>query len=189
MRCTSCHRNVAAGVEAQKMIIEYRQADGALKLFGYMMSDGPIASATGAMVRGWHHKCYWIAKKREARGDAVTGRVVPGTPTAYTTDTFAADVVQMTAKVGRMRELAEAMGKGVGDAQVTEAFNAAERGGPYRHEHHYRLETYQLIAHLEYAHGLRDVRLLRTSSALQDHHISLHQAELERIEGNQWKTA
>jgi hypothetical protein len=173
VRCTSCHRNVAAGVEAQKMIVEYRQSDGSLKLFGYMMGDGPITAATGAMVRGWHHKCYWIQKKREARGDAVSGRVVPGTPSAYT-ETFADDVVKMSAKLDRLRTLAESMGKGVGDAQVTEAFNAAERGGPYPHGHGLRYDTYQLVAHLEYAHGVSDVRLLRTSAALHEQHAELH---------------
>lgn len=176
MRCTSCLRNVAAGVEAQKMIVEYRQADGGLKLYGYMMSDGPLSAATGAMVRGWHFKCFWIAKKREARGDAVTGRVVAAGLTGYNIDKAIQDetLIHMTAKVNRLRELAESMGKGVGDPQVTEAFNAQEHSGPYSHHHDFRLENYQLVAHLEYAHGLHDVRLLVTTAALNDQHTELH---------------
>jgi hypothetical protein len=175
VRCTSCLRNIAAGVEAQKMIVEYRQPDGSLKVFGYMMSDGPLAKATGQMVRGWHHKHFWVEKKREARGDAVTGRVVAGGPTGYDIDQIALskdDLValgiteaealsrgtgHLSARVARLRELAEQIGKGVGDPQVAEAFAAAEHGGPYYHQHAHRLDTYQLIAHLRYAHGVGDV--------------------------------
>lgn len=158
------------------MIIEYRQSDGTSKWFGYMMPDGPINTATGQMVRGFHSKCFWIAKKREAKGDAVTGRVVSSGITGYNVDTAFLDEthVQLTAKIARLRELAESMGKGVGDAQVTEAFNAQERGGPYSHTHHYRLDTYQLIAHLEYAHGIRDQSLLGSSGGLGEAHILLH---------------
>lgn len=176
MRCTSCLRNIAAGAEAQKMVVEYQQADGRTTLHGYMMPDGPIATAPGAMVRGWHSRCYWVAKKREARGDAVTGRVVPGGPTGYTIEAFIEhdDQVQHKAKIERLRVLAESMCKGVGDPQVTEAFNAQERGGPYEHQHHHRLDTYQLIAHLEYAHGIKDQSLLGSQGAMQEQHFQLH---------------
>lgn len=158
------------------MVVEYRRSDGTLKLHGYMMPDGPISTATGALVRGWHHKCFWIAKKREAKGDAVTGRVAGGGITGYNIDTAIADesLTHMKAKVERLRELAESMGKGVGDPQVTEAFNAVERGGPYPHSHHYRLDTYQLIAHLEYAHGVADQSLLGSTGGLREAHIGLH---------------
>lgn len=160
------------------MIVEYQQRDGSTRLHGYMMSDGPVAAATGAMVRGWHHKCYWVAKKREAKGDAVTGRVVAGAPTGYdisqialSRDDLAAlgithaeaverSSVQLGASVARLRAVAEQVGKSVGDAQVQEAFTASERGGPYDHQHHHRLDTYQLIAHLRYAHGLEDPKVL-----------------------------
>lgn len=192
MRCTGCHRNVAAGVEAQKMIVEYLQGDGTSRLFGYMMSDGPLTSATGQMVRGWHHKCYWVAKKREAKGDAVTGRVVAGAPTGYdigqlvlNRDDLVAlgitaeqarerSTVVLTERVNRLRTIAAGIGKGVGDPQVQEAFAADEHGGPYEHQHHHRLDTYQLVAHLQYAHGSRDLKLLRTSSGLQDQHAQMH---------------
>lgn len=168
LRCCVCLRNIAAGAEAQKMIIEYQQADGGLKLFGFEMPDGPITGATGAMVRAWHAKHFWMAKKREAKGDAVTGRVVPSGITGYTgIDTEAQ--AHLHEKIDRMRELADAMGKGVGDPQVTEAFNAQERGGPYPHVHHYRLDTYQLMAHLVYAHGELD----RTAD-MRERHVSLH---------------
>lgn len=174
------------------MIVEYEQADGSVQVRGYMMSDGPLSGATGAMVRGWHSKCYWINKKREAKGDAVTGRVVAGTPTGYeinelvlTRDDLDAlgitpeqarerSTAALSARVSLLREVASGLGKGVGDAQAHEAFKAAEQDGPYEHVHHHRLEPYQLVAHLEYAHGIRDAKLLRTPSGLQDQHARLH---------------
>lgn len=192
MRCTSCHRNVAAGVEAQKMIVEYRQDDGSSRLYGFMMSDGALTSATGQMVRGWHHKCYWIAKKREARGGAVTGRVVAGGPTGYDIDQMALskeDLVafgitteealrrgtgQLTARMVALRKVAEQLGKGVGDAQVQEVFLADAHNGPYAHVHLHRLDTYQLLAHLKYAHGVVDEKIPRTNGGIQDQHIELH---------------
>jgi len=192
MRCASCHRNIAAGAEAQKMVVEYRQPDDSIKIFGYQMPDGPLSAATGRLVRGLHSKCFWVSKKREAKGDA--GRIVAGTPTGYdidqlvlTKDDLVAlgiteaearkrSTVQLSAQVQRLRVMAEQLGKAVGDPTVQEAFAAQEHGGPYEHLHHHRLEVYQLIAHLEYAHGLRDVRLLRSVGALQDQHAELHAA-------------
>lgn len=183
------------------MIVEYRQPDESIKVFGYMMSDGPITAATGQMVRGLHHKCWHIARKREAKGDAVTGRVVAGTPTGYNIGQVALgkddldalgitmaeaeqrSTLQLSTRLHRLREIAELVGKGVGDPQVQEAFAADEHGGPYTHQHHHRLETYQLIAHLEYAHGLKDLKLLRNGNALQDQHAELHaQANLKVIQ-------
>lgn len=182
------------------MIVEYRQADGAIKVFGYMMTDGPISKATGQMVRGFHHKCFWIAKKREARGGAVTGRVVAGGPTGYEIDQMALgkdDLVglgitheqalqrgtgQLSARLATLRSIAEAMGKGVGDAQVQEAYAAGEHGGgPYSHQHHHRLETYQLVAHLELAHGVGS-EIGASARDLQDQHLNLHaQAALDQL--------
>lgn len=183
VRCTSCQRPIAAGAEAQKMIVEYVQTDGSLKLFGLGMSDGTIANATGAMVRGWHSKCFHVARKREAKGDRVSGRVVTSGITGYNIDTAIGDEAQlhMSARLARLRELAESMGKGVGDPQVTEAFNAQERGGTYAHTHHYRLDTYQLIAHLEYAHGIKDQHLMGSGGGLRDFHIELHAKEAIEI--------
>jgi hypothetical protein len=200
MRCVSCQRNIAAGVEAQKMIVEYRQDDTGTKIFGYMMSDGPLSAATGRIERGWHHKCYHIARKRAARGDAVTGRVIANTPTAYdieqlvlSRDDLAAlgmseaqaraqGTLSLSTRLSRLREIAQTVGKGVGDAVVQEAFAADQHGGPYVHQHTHRLETYQLIAHLEYAHGNRDAGLFRSGSGLQDAHQGLHAAQaLEAI--------
>lgn len=160
------------------MIVEYEQRDGSVQVCGYMMPDGPLSAATGAMLRGWHSKCYWVAKKREARGDQVTGRVVAGSPTGYdinelvlTRDDLAAlgitpaearerSTVQLSHRLHRLRELAQSIGKGVGDAHVQEAFAADEHGGPYAHQHHHRLDSYQLLAHLRYAHGLDGDELL-----------------------------
>lgn len=192
MKCTSCLRNIAAGAEAQKMIVEYQQADDTVRVHGFMMPDGPISTATGAMLRGWHSRCYWVAKKREARGHEVTGRVVTGSPTGYDIDALVMNRDDLTAlgitpeqarerstaglsaRVGRLREVAASIGRGVGDAQVSEAFAAQEHGGPYPHEHHHRLELYQLIAHLQYAHGVAAQSLLSATDGLHEHHMLIH---------------
>lgn len=153
MKCCACKRNIAAGVDATKMIVEYQQSDGTTKIFGYMMPDGPLAAATGQILRAWHHKHYHVERKREARGDAVTGRVLAGAvvPTGY--DDLA-DTRHLSAQAELLREIARSIGKGVGDPHVIEAFRAREHGGPYPHSHHLPLETYQLLAHLKYAHGI-----------------------------------
>lgn len=192
MRCCSCQRNIAAGAEAQKMIVEYQQPDGSSKIFGFGMTDGPMAKATGRMFRGWHHLCYHVARKRAARGDAVTGRVLANTPTAYDIDQLVMskddlDALGLTqdqardrgtlflsTKLNRLREIAAGVGKGVGDPTVQEAFAADEHGGPYAHQHTHRLEMYQLIAHLEYAHGITDAKLLHSHGGLNDLHGELH---------------
>jgi hypothetical protein len=71
MRCTACKGNIATGVEATKMVVEYIQDDGSTKIFGYMMSDGPLASAVGRLHRAFHHKCHWMRVKRETYGHSV----------------------------------------------------------------------------------------------------------------------
>jgi hypothetical protein len=170
IKCCRCKRTIASGAEAQKAVVEYRQPDGASKIFGYMMSDGPLGAATGQILRAWHSKCYWIERKREQRGDAVTGRVMgEGMPTGYDISTVVigreeADALGITEAQGRttrflstrldaLRAIAQQVGKPVGDPTVTEAFRASENGGPYPHTHHMRLDTYQLVPHLLYAHG------------------------------------
>lgn len=173
------------------MVVEYRQADGSSTLNGYMMSDGPLSAATGQMVRGWHFKCFHVARKREARGNAVTGRVVADSPTAYDIDQLvltkddlsALGITEelarergtgyLSARLGRLRALAGSLGLGVGDARVQEAFMAFEHGGPYAHQHHHRLEMYQLIAHLGYAHGVAEVRVSQ-HEPIHDQHAELH---------------
>lgn len=192
MRCCSCQRNIAAGAEAQKMIVEYQQSDGSSRIFGFGMTDGAITQATGRMVKGWHHKCYHVARKRAARGDAVTGRVLADTPTAYNIRQFVMSkddldalgltveqarergTLYLSTKLNRLREIAASIGKGVGDPTVQEAFAADEHGGPYAHQHTHRLEMYQLIAHLEYAHGITDAKLLHSHGGLIDLHGELH---------------
>ncbi len=155
MRCHQCKRPVAAGVEARKMIVEYTQPDDTVRTFGHLMSDGPLTAATGRLLRGWHNKCYHIARKREARGDAVTGRVLASgaatLPTGYDIDTVGTEAVSESLAV--MRAIARQVGKPVGDPHVTEAYRAKVAGGPYPHTHQMPLETYQLLAHLRYAHG------------------------------------
>lgn len=155
MRCTVCKRNIAAGVDAQKMIVEYGQGDGTTKVFGFMMADGPLTAATGQLLRAYHHKHYHALRKREARGDAVTGRVLAGGPTAYEIgDVLHANgTAQYTERLALLGAVSRKVGLPVGDLTVLEAFWAEENGGPYPHTHHLRLETYQLMAHLRYAHG------------------------------------
>ncbi len=155
MKCFSCHVNIPHGVAARKMIVEYLQADGSVKVYGYMMPDGPLSQARGRIFRGYHHKCFWIRRKREARGDAVTGRVVGWLPSGYEIDEVVdSGTGRVSAQLDRLRDIARRVGKGVGDPTVTEAYRAEERGGPYRHAHEYPLDTYQLGAHLTYAHGI-----------------------------------
>lgn len=171
IRCAQCKRNVAAGAEAQKMVVEYRQSDGTTKVFGHLMSDGPLTKATGRLLRGFHSRCFWALHKREARGDAVTGSVLPGMPTGYeiaalvpSQEEFEAlglseeqAATHGTAGLGprltTLRELARTMGRAVGDATVHEAFWAHEHGGPYPHTHRMRLDQRQLRPHLLFAHG------------------------------------
>lgn len=180
------------------MIIEYRQSDGSSRIFGFGMTDGTVAQATGRMVQGWHFKCYHVARKRAARGDAVTGRVLANTPTAYDIDQLVMskddlDALRLTeaeasergtlylsTKLNRLREIAAGIGKGVGDPTVQEAFAADEHGGPYAHQHTHRLEMYQLIAHLEYAHGITDAKLLHSHGGLIDFHGELHARRIGR---------
>jgi hypothetical protein len=172
VKCSTCKRNIAAGAEAQKMIVEYVQTDGSTLIFGYMMTDGSLSEATGRLLRAWHHKHYHVERKREARGDALTGRVVAGGPNAYDfaesalshEESYAlgldpsnenlAATAHLGRRLDRLREVARRVGKAVGDLTVMEAFWAEENGSPYEHGHHLRLENYQLFAHLLYAHGV-----------------------------------
>lgn len=172
MKCCSCKRPIAAGVDAAKMIVEYRQADGTTTLYGYQMPAGPVTAATGQILRAWHHKHFHIARKREARGDAVTGRVLAGGPTGYDIEqATAAGTEHLSTRLGRLAEVARRIGKGLGDAHVIEAARADEHGGPYPHAHHFALEPYQLQAHLHYAHGA-DLATLATTMTLA--HGELH---------------
>ncbi len=169
MKCFSCHINIPAGIAARKMIVEYRQPDGSVKVFGYMMADGRLDQATGQILRGYHSKCFWVRKKREGRGDPVTGRVLGVVPTGYditaltpTGDDLASLTAQelterttatLSQRLDQLRAISRQVGKPVGDPYVTEAYAAHERGGPYRHTHHLRMDAYQLAAHLRFAHG------------------------------------
>lgn len=189
MKCSSCKRNIAAGAEAQKMIVEYVQDDGSSKIFGYMMSDGPLSSATGRILRAWHHKHYHVERKREARGDALTGRVLSGGPTAYDisemvmtraemtalgldpTDEPVAGTAEVSRRLDQLRDVAHRIGKAVGDLTVNEAFWAELYGANYEHTHHLRLDNYQLFAHLAYAH---DVPGDLTIAKPHDLHDQLH---------------
>lgn len=202
MKCSSCKRNIAAGAEAQKMIVEYVQGDGSTRIFGYMMADGPLSEATGRILRAWHHKHYHVERKREARGDALTGRVLAGGPNAYDiadmvltreqayalgldpTDEPVVTTAHLSDRLTKLREVARSVGKAVGDLTVMEAFWAEENGGPYEHGHHLRLENYQLFAHLHYAHGVPGDRTIVNVHAEHDRlHAIMKQQAITRLRG------
>jgi hypothetical protein len=47
---------------------EFRQQpDGSVKVFGPGMPGGPLAAASGRLVKVEHNGCYWAAVKRERR--------------------------------------------------------------------------------------------------------------------------
>jgi hypothetical protein len=153
LRCCHCKLNIASGAEARKMIVEYTQPDNSVKTFGYQMPDGPLTVATGTLLRGWHHKCWHVVRKRELRGDAVTGRVVAGIPTGYTAE--AADSRALSDQLAELRAIAAEVGKAIGDPTVAEAYAARRHGrSPYPHRHQFRLDSYHLLAHLRYAHDV-----------------------------------
>jgi hypothetical protein len=193
VKCNVCKNNIPAGAAATKMIVEYAQPDGRTLIFGYMMPDGPLTAATGRILRGWHGKCYWAARKREARGDAVTGRILIGGPTAYelsalvhprdetdNPDNPVLSTAFISERLQNLRTLARRIGKGVGDATVLEAFWAQEHNGPYPHTHHLPLDAYQLHAHLRYAHGTTDYVTTRTTHDLLHARMSQQQVDATR---------
>jgi hypothetical protein len=183
------------------MIVEYSQPDGSTQFFGYMMSDGPLTKATGRILRARHHKCYHIARKREARGNAVTGRVVAGTPTAYQiedsmlsdaerdalgidhTDEAFLSPEQLRDRLAVLHEIAHNLGKAVGDPWVLEAFWAHENHGPYEHGHSFRLEPYQLMGHLHFAHGVGTEGHYNWAKKHEELHAQAHARVIERIRG------
>lgn len=170
MKCDHCHRRIPAGAEARKMVVEYRDADGCPTLFGYQMPAGPLTAATGRLSRGWHRRCFHIVRKRQVKGDTVTGRVLTDAPTAYTIGGLVlsrdeADALglseadrqrgsrELTEHLDLLRAVAATVGKPLGDPEVSEAFAAARHGGPYEHTHDLPLDAYHLRAHLRHAHG------------------------------------
>jgi hypothetical protein len=53
VKCDFCHRPLS-GQDAQRRA-EYRlQGDGSVKVFGKSMPDGPLAAATGRLVKVRH---------------------------------------------------------------------------------------------------------------------------------------
>ncbi len=171
MKCSHCKKPIAAGIDATKMIVGYRVGDGDEVFYGFGMQAGPVTVAQGRLTHGFHHKCFHILRKREARGDPLTGRILAGAPSGYdmadlvlTREEAAALGLSdaevhdrtgyLTARLQDLRELARSIGKGVGDPTVLEAWWARERGSPYPHRHRMRQEMYQLRAHVVYAHGI-----------------------------------
>lgn len=157
MRCNLCKRPIASGVEARKMIVEFTQPNRTTKLFGYQMPDGELTAATGVLFRGWHNRCFHVVRKRAARGDVVSGRILSGAvPTGY--DLAAGQGTELlSVRLAQLQEVARRIGRAVGDPAVTEAWRADEHGGPYPHVHELPLDTYQLHAHLRYAHGVEEL--------------------------------
>lgn len=153
------------------MVVEYVQDDGSSLFYGFMMPAGPLTAATGRLLHGYHFKCFHVVRKREARGNAVTGRVLQEVPTGYEIAGLASTSV-ITDRVEQLQAVARRIGKGVGDPTVLEAFWAEENGGAYPHTHHIPLEMYQLRAHLLYAHGVEPDGLRK----LHDLHNTLHVA-------------
>ncbi len=89
MKCHTCKRAIAAGIEQRKMIAEYRQPDGTVVAFGLLMPAGPLSQATGQILRAFHGKCFYNTRRREARaGD--TG-VFARVPSAYDPPTHQKD--------------------------------------------------------------------------------------------------
>jgi hypothetical protein len=184
-------------VEAAKMVVEYQQVDGSTQLFGLSAPGGPLSGATGQILRGWHSRCYHAARKREARGDAVTGRVLTGAPTSYQIGGMVLtkedlDLLGLTEdearerstgflgdRLQRLRDVAHRVGKAVGDPGVMEAFRAEEHGGPYDHSHNLPMDAYQLREHIRYAHGV-DFQALGLVLLPRYHHELHAAARLEK---------
>lgn len=171
MRCYYCKRDISKGPETTKMVCQYTQGDSTVKTFGLNMPDGPLSAAAGQLFRAWHSKCYFQAKKREGRGgDAMSGRMQAGVPTAYSVGEMVLNADDLQARgmtvqdvrestrsiqseMDRMRVLAREMGIGVQDWRVKEAFRAQEKGGPYPHHHAAQMDDFQRRPHLLHAHG------------------------------------
>lgn len=171
MKCNLCKTNIASGPEATKMIVQYVQDDGGYKFFGYMMEDGPLTQATGRITRAWHHKCFHVVRKREARGDAVTGRVLSGLPGVYELD-ITHSTADLSVRMAELHAIAREVGKPVGDPAVHEAYQARQHGGPYRHKHDLPMEVYQLRPHLHFAHGVAMAEILTLN--MRARHARLH---------------
>lgn len=146
MRCHLCKRDIHAGSEQAKMVLEYEQTDGTVKSF---LSG---ESATGRIVRGWHGKCIHQVKHREGRGgDAAGGKSSQGA-TVYDIEEIT-DTRFLSEQAEQIRGLASLWGMAVDDWAFKEKYRAYCQGGVYDHSHQTRPPFYQLPAHMQYAHG------------------------------------
>jgi hypothetical protein len=76
LRCAICKRQIRRGIEEQKRV-EYRlQPDGSEKIFGHQMPDGPLAKATGSLIKVIHSVHYWAETKAARRGGAHAGGAI-----------------------------------------------------------------------------------------------------------------
>lgn len=68
MRCALCKLPVRRGAEEHKRVEYHQMPDQTVKVFGWQMPDGPLAAASGQLIKVLHSKCYWAAVKAERRG-------------------------------------------------------------------------------------------------------------------------
>lgn len=76
MKCRTCHRRIAPGMEAAKRVEYWVQPDTSVKVFSDSVAglDGKLSEAAGMLESAQHSKCYWTERKRVERGgDAVLG--------------------------------------------------------------------------------------------------------------------
>ena len=67
MKCAGCLKSVGGGEQGRRRAEHWRQGDGSVKVFGIGMPDGPLAAATGQLVKVEHNGCYWARVKKEQR--------------------------------------------------------------------------------------------------------------------------
>jgi hypothetical protein len=75
VKCAQCKRDIRRGEEERKRV-EYRMVGGEVRVFGYQMPDGPLADATGHLVKVIHSKHYWANLKDERRGGPHAGGAI-----------------------------------------------------------------------------------------------------------------
>jgi hypothetical protein len=75
VRCSACYQPIAPGLDARKRAEYRRQPDGTLEVFGIGMPGGPLARASGPLVKAEHGRCYWAAEKARIRAAIAQERI------------------------------------------------------------------------------------------------------------------